>query len=99
MHPLSRENEESRREERVKAVLPVALQGRSGTTRDVSASGVFIETDVTLSLGSTLTFEIAIETGSGPMVLACTGEVRRVERRGERLGIAVSILESMVRSA
>lgn len=90
--------EESRREERVRAALRVDLGGNGvGVTRDVSASGIFFETDVTYSPGNPIAFTIDIDAPAGKMVLQCRGEIVRVEARESRVGVAVKILESVLK--
>ena len=85
---------EHRREERVRAALPVNLGNAVGVTRDVSASGLYFETDATFAAGSPIQFAIDIETPGGMMVLSCRGEIVRVEKRGQQQGVAVRIIES-----
>jgi hypothetical protein len=97
---LAQGGEENRKEQRVRAALRVDLEGAAtGVTRDVSASGIFFETDASYARGSSIRFHINIETPGGPMLLTCRGEVVRLEPRGERLGVAVRILESTVSAA
>lgn len=91
--------EEQRREQRVHAALRVALDNNAtGLTRDVSASGIFFETEAAFDRGSAICFDIDIDTPGGPVVLSCRGEIVRVERREARLGVAVKILESVLRA-
>ena len=97
---MAQGGEENRKDQRVRAALRVDLEGAgSGVTRDVSASGVFFETDASYARGSSIRFHLDIETPGGPMLLTCRGEVVRLERCGERLGVAVRILESSVSAA
>ena len=85
----------NRSEERVPMAVPVMLpDGSQGTTRNISASGIYFETD-TLPLVSPLAFTVEFrnETGAG-MALRCRGQVLRVEHNNGRVGIAARILES-----
>jgi hypothetical protein len=85
----------NRSEERVAMAVPVMLpDGSLGTTRDISASGIYFETD-SLPLVSPLAFTVEFrnDTGAG-MALRCRGQVLRVERNNGRVGIAARILES-----
>jgi hypothetical protein len=94
------QEEDHRREERVRAALPVDLEGATGITRDVSASGIFLETDASCATGSSTSLAIDFDTPGGKMTMSCAGEIVRVEPRGTRLGIAVKILQStLIRSA
>jgi hypothetical protein len=88
---------ESRREERVRAALRVDLGNNlSGTTRDVSASGIFFETEVPYTHGRPISFAIDLHTPGGRMVLNCRGEIVRVEPRNAGVGVAVRILDSLL---
>ena len=90
---------ESRSEERVRAALPVQVGDRvCGITRDVSASGIFFETDDTFTAGGSISFAIDIDAPGGRMVMSCRGEVVRVEQRDRRVGVAVRIVESSLRA-
>lgn len=83
-----------RREERVSTALPIDLGTATGVTRDVSASGVFFETDATYALGNEISFAVELDTPGGRMVLRCKGEIVRIEPRDARVGVAVKIVES-----
>lgn len=87
-------DQDKRREERVSAALRVDLGTTTGITRDVSASGVFFETDVPYVIGSEISFAMDLETPGGKMVLRCRGEIVRVKPREGKVGVAVKITES-----
>ena len=90
--------EEHRREQRVRAALRVGLDNNAvGVTRDVSASGIFFETDASFDPGGPISFHIEIDTPGGAMVLSCRGEIVRVEQRDAKLGVAVRIVESVLK--
>ena len=91
---MTRGDQGQRREERVSAALPVDLGTATGITSDVSASGVFFETDATYALASEISFAVQLETPGGKMMLRCKGEIVRIEPRGKRVGVAVKIVES-----
>lgn len=82
------------RENRVVAALPVSLDGGAGITRDVSASGVFFETDMRYAPGSEISFSIELHGPAGKMMLRCQGQIMRVEDRGGKVGVAAKIIES-----
>lgn len=93
------EGAEKRLERRVAAALPVALNDMAeaqAITRDVSASGLFLETDADISPGSIISLVVEIDTPAGKRVLRCRGSVVRVEKMDTRLGCAVRILESQL---
>jgi hypothetical protein len=85
-----------RSEDRVCMAVPVHLQGgATGITRDLSASGIYFETDLEPIRESPLAFTIEFQRGeSGGMSLRCRAQVLRVERLGNRVGVAARILES-----
>ncbi len=88
---------EKRLEHRVAAALPVTLEGAGGVntvTRDVSASGLFFETDAVLAPGAMINLVMELETPGGKRVFHCQGSVLRVEAAANRIGCAVKILES-----
>jgi hypothetical protein len=89
---------EQRREERVPTALQVRLDGATGVTRDVSASGIFFETEASYAEGSEIAFSVDLETPGGKMVLNCKGAIVRVERGQSRIGVAVRITESAIRA-
>jgi PilZ domain len=88
----------NRSEERVPAALPVRLDRGTGITRDVSASGVFFETDVDYAPGSAISFAIDLHGPAGKMMLKCQGQIVRVEDRGGKVGVAAKIVESQLES-
>lgn len=73
--------------------LPVELDEGAGTTRDVSLSGVFFETDQSFSLGESIRFVLVLEHvhAGRPLRLYCEGRVVRVNRCDGQLGVAVAI--------
>ena len=80
--------------ERVSATWPVDLGASRGVTHDVSASGVFFETDASLSLGNEITFAVELDTPGGKLTLRCWGSIVRLEPRENRTGVAGKITES-----
>lgn len=85
----------NRTEERVSMSVPVRLRGGgSGTTRDISASGIYFETDSAPALELPLDFTVEFSNGSGGMALRCKAQVVRIERLGARVGVAARLLES-----
>jgi hypothetical protein len=83
-----------RKEERVSASLPVHLGTATGITKDISASGIFFETDASYAVDSTISFTVELDTPGGKMLLKCRGDIVRVERHDDRVGVAVKITES-----
>jgi hypothetical protein len=85
-----------RSEERVRTALPVILGGAAGTTRDISASGIFVETDVHHTLGEPITFSIELDNPGGKLMLKGQGDVVRIERREAKVGVALKITQSTI---
>ena len=71
------------------------VEGRAaGMTRDVSASGVFFETDEDMADGSPIEFTVELDSPAGKLLLRCSGQIVRVDRSGGRLGVAAKLLDS-----
>jgi len=88
------EDQEKRGGERVRTALPVKLGAATGITRDVSASGIFFETDASGSLGDLISLTVEFNTPIGKRMLRCQGDVVRIEPLDTRVGVAVKIIES-----
>jgi Tfp pilus assembly protein PilZ len=78
---------ERRSGERFKLVLPVQLNNGIGTTFNISASGIFFETESAHSIGDTIRLFLNFEAET----LQCEGRVVRVEPRNGQFGIAVEL--------
>jgi len=85
----TRKSKDKRRQQRLGARLRVKLGQAKGTTRDVSASGVFFQTEAAYRKGSRIHFEINLDTPWGRAICDCDGKIVRVERRDGSVGIAV----------
>jgi hypothetical protein len=94
MNTENNTNPARRQHERVPVEMPVSLAEGTGTTRDVSASGVYFEFDGSMAVGSDISFEIEMTTPQGPMKLKCRGQVVRTEQNGSRMGVAVKMNDS-----
>ena len=82
----------ARREERVQSALNVNLEHGIGVTRDVSASGVYFETDLPFAPGAPISFSFNFEDApGGPLVLKCEALIVRVENRGGKTGVGATI--------
>lgn len=91
--------ERKRRELRVEVSLRVDMINAESITRDVSASGVFIETELPFVVGDNLDFQIEFDSHGGKLFLTCTGVIVRVGERNGKLGVGVEILNSVMESA
>lgn len=83
-----------RREPRYESNLAVALEGGSGIARNVSASGIFFETEVPFREGAPIRFTIDFTPDAGgPLTMQCHGRVVRIEARDSSYGVAARIEE------
>jgi hypothetical protein len=81
-----------RREKRIEATLAVHLEQGSGVTRNVSASGVYFETDVPLAEGAPIHFSIDFsDSAGGPVRMKCEARIVRVERKNGKVGVGAAI--------
>ena len=88
-----------RTEERISCGLPVDLGTATGVTRDISASGVFFETDATYPLSSSIQFQVEVDTPTCNRLVTCHGEVVRIEPRNKKVGVAVKVTEALIEPA
>lgn len=91
---MAKSDRENRGGDRVITALPVYLEGVKGVTRDVSASGLYFETEASFSVGNSVSFTVDFMSRTGKMKLQCRGNIIRVEPNGGRVGVAVKITES-----
>ena len=76
----ARKNTTSDRSPRVKAEFPVhAPNGAQGRTKDISATGIFLELDIKQKPGSIISFWVELDTPGAKMKLVCQAKVVRVE--------------------
>jgi len=84
-----------RAQERVPTEVPVSIDGRVvGVTRNVSPSGIFFEANQGIATGGSLRFTLTFAQPTGDLLLACNGEIVRVEQSDGKVGLAVTISES-----
>jgi hypothetical protein len=89
---MGEQDAERRRAPRYPVSAAVELAVTHGFTRDLSATGAFIETDRPLAPGTRIVFTMVFEdVTDGHRRARCEGEVVRVERRGDRSGVGVRI--------
>ena len=81
-----------RREPRFESDLAVELQGGSARARNVSASGIYLETGMPLRKGADLRFTVQFAPIEGaPLRMQCRARVVRVERLVGRFGVGATI--------
>ena len=69
----------------------VILPHGAGVTRNISASGVFFETNAHYALGSKIIFAIELGGPQGEKLeLKSRGEIVRIEPRGGKVGVTDS---------
>ena len=91
---MKRKRNNKRREKRVGAALPLDLDGAAGIARDVSASGMFFETDASYAIGSSITIALNLDTPWGTVMVKCQGKIVRLEPHDKKMGVAVQFSES-----
>lgn len=96
IHKISKK--ELRVENRVPVSLPVSIASDNYITRDVSASGVFIEVNSSFNRGERVDFVIEFDSPGGKLFLNCIGEIVRLEKRNDKIGVAVKIINSVMES-
>ena len=77
---------------RFDTALAVDLEGQSARTRNISATGVFFETDVELPIGSLLNLSVQFTQGGRQHWLQCEGKVVRVTHSDGHTGVAAELL-------
>ena len=81
-----------RREERIDAALPVLFLGGKGVTRNVSASGMFMETECVLPLGGEIDLIIVFDHhAGGPLRVKCAARIVRAADAGNSHGVGAAI--------
>ena len=90
--------QDSRSSERLPVSLQASIASTECITRDVSASGVYIESGAPFELGERVDFVIDFDSPGGKLKLKCNGEVVRVEKKNGKVGVAVKIVESLMQS-
>lgn len=89
---------ERRIDPRVPLHLEVLLAGGgSGVTRNVSQSGLLIDTDCLQDLGSLIDFELRFPTAGGRLGFQARGEVVRLEPAGGGASVAVRVLATRLK--
>ncbi len=86
---------ESRFEPRYRVALPLRLgSGAVGSTRDVSASGLFFTSDTEQRLGDVVDLSIELPGGARSLLFRASGEVVRIEQRGAAVRFQGTRLEA-----
>lgn len=83
---------EQRRFDRFDTALRVDIAGGGGCTQNVSAQGVYFETDVQQRVGSLVNFTVEFTLYGRKHRLLCEGKVLRVDRHDGRVGVAARLV-------
>ena len=83
---------EQRAAARFDTSLPVALDGATGETQNISAHGVYFETDVQPRLGDLVNLSLEFTLYGRRQRLLCEGKVVRVDLHGGRVGVAARLV-------
>ena len=70
------------------------INGSSGVTRNISATGVYFETSEEAAPGAKVSFTIEVLVNGESLKMVCSGEVVRVDHKEGRVGIAVKLANS-----
>ena len=86
------------RSERYRTELSTTVQGVTGVTDNISATGFYILQDQECEVGSRIDFCVDLVTRHVKLKLSCEGEVVRVERVDRRFGIGVKVLSQVMQA-
>lgn len=92
--PAQRKRAEHRQALRVAVPLPVRLRRGRGVTRDVSASGIFFETDSRYAVGNVIEVQLDLDTPWGKVMVRSEGRIVRIEPHKDRVGVAVRFVDT-----
>lgn len=70
------------------------INGSSGVTRNISATGVYFETSEEAAPGSKVSFTIEVLVNGESLKMVCSGAVVRVDHKDGMVGIAVKLANS-----
>jgi hypothetical protein len=75
--------------------IPVQTDAGAGTTQNISAQGVYFETDVEPHAGALVNFFIEYRLHGRKHRLLCEGKVVRVEPHNGRVGVAARLVSPL----
>ena len=85
----------ARRQERVNVSIPLLTEsGDKGQTVNVSPTGLYFVIDRQPKAGAPLRLTLELDSPGGKLYLECTSEILRIEKTGDKLGVAARITES-----
>jgi hypothetical protein len=77
---------------RFDTVMALEVEGIEAWTRNISATGVYFETEAQPPLGALLNLSLAFTRGGRKHWLLCEGKVVRVSPKNDRVGVAARLL-------
>ena len=90
---------ERRRMPRYPVSLAIETERGKGLTRDISASGIYFESEQPYTAGARIHFALVLEYSEPmPLRLSCTGQVLRVDTHGNTFRVAASITSHSITS-
>lgn len=88
---------ELRREKRDRVTLPVHMpNGCEGITRDLSASGIYLNSECPYMVGREVELSIEVDLDRQSILLNCRGVVVRIDNQGVRTGVAIKTIDSEI---
>lgn len=72
--------------------MPVEIHGTPGQAHNISAQGIYFETDVQQRLGALVNITVEFTLHGRRHRLLCEGKVVRLERQGGRVGVAARLV-------
>lgn len=91
---LASVDKHKRSAERLLSELPIEINGDRGTTKNISATGVYFETTASQEPGSKVNFSVEVTINGEKIKMVCSGDVVRVDRNNDKVGIAVRLVHS-----
>jgi hypothetical protein len=84
---------EKRASQRIQVEIPVYVGHKEAFARDISWDGIYFLTDQVFTEGGGVNFSLELDYAmpGKPIKVGCEGKVVRVERHGEKFGIAAKI--------
>ena len=77
---------------RFETALAVSVAGRKAETQNISATGVFFETDVDMPLGSLVNLSVQFTYGGRKHWMDCEGKVVRVTHEDGHHGVGAQLV-------
>jgi hypothetical protein len=88
----TRRTRDQRAAARFDTAMPVRMEEGAGRTQNISAQGIYFETDVEQRIGSLVNFTVEYTLYGQKHRLLCEGKVIRVEAHGDRIGVAARLV-------